>query len=49
MEQWVQKIVVPIAVAVLTIIGLWALVSKRADKIATPISHMCSRSDGQSR
>ena len=32
MEPWVQQIAVPIAVAVLTSIGLWALVSKRADK-----------------
>ena len=32
MEPWVQQIVVPIAVAVLTSSGLWALVSKRADK-----------------
>ena len=32
MEPGVQQIVVPIAVAVLTSSGLWALVSKRADK-----------------
>lgn len=32
MEPWVQQIVVPLAVAVLTSSGLWALVSKRADK-----------------
>ena len=32
MEQWVQQIAVPLAVAVLTSSGLWALVSKRADK-----------------
>ena len=32
MEPWVQHIVVPLAVAVLTSSGLWALVSKRADK-----------------
>lgn len=32
MEAWVQQIVVPLAVAVLTSSGLWALVSKRADK-----------------
>lgn len=32
MEPWLQQIVVPIAVAVLTSSGLWALVSKRADK-----------------
>ena len=32
MEPWVQQIVVPLAVAVLTSRGLWALVSKRADK-----------------
>lgn len=32
MEPWVQQIVVPISVAVLTSSGLWALVSKRADK-----------------
>ena len=32
MEPWVQQIVVPLAVAVLTISGLWALVSNRADK-----------------
>ena len=32
MESWVQQIVVPLAVAVLTSSGLWALVSKRADK-----------------
>ena len=32
MEPWVQQIAVPIAVAVLTSSGLWALVSKRADK-----------------
>ena len=31
MEPWVQQIVVPLAVAVLTSSGLWALVSKRAD------------------
>ena len=34
MEPWVQQIAVPIAVAVLTSSGLWALVSKRADKNA---------------
>ena len=32
MEPWVQQIVVPLAVAVLTSSGLWALVLKRADK-----------------
>ena len=32
MEPWVQQIVVPLAVAALTSSGLWALVSKRADK-----------------
>lgn len=32
MEPWVQQIVVPLAVAVLTSSGLWALVSKREDK-----------------
>lgn len=32
MEQWVQQIAVPLAVAMLTSSGLWALVSKRADK-----------------
>ena len=32
MEPWAQQIVVPLAVAVLTSSGLWALVSKRADK-----------------
>ena len=32
MEPWIQQIVVPLAVAVLTSSGLWALVSKRADK-----------------
>ena len=32
MEPWVQQIAVPLAVAVLTRSGLWALVSKRADK-----------------
>ena len=32
MEPWVQQIVVPLAVAVLTSSGLWALVSKRAYK-----------------
>ena len=32
MEPWVQQLVVPLAVAVLTSSGLWALVSKRADK-----------------
>ena len=32
MEPWVQQIVVPLAVAMLTSSGLWALVSKRADK-----------------
>ena len=32
METWVQQIAVPLAVAVLTSSGLWALVSKRADK-----------------
>ena len=32
MEPWVQQIVVPLAVAVLTSSGLWAPVSKRADK-----------------
>ena len=32
MEPWVQQIVVPIAVAVLTSSGLWALVSNRVDK-----------------
>lgn len=32
MEPWVQQIVVPLAVAVLTSSGLWALVSKRADE-----------------
>ena len=32
MEPWVQQIVVPLAIAVLTSSGLWALVSKRADK-----------------
>lgn len=31
MEPWVQQIAVPLAVAVLTSSGLWALVSKRAD------------------
>ena len=30
MEPWVQQIAVPLAVAVLTSSGLWALVSKRA-------------------
>ena len=32
MEPWVQQIAVPLAIAVLTSSGLWALVSKRADK-----------------
>ena len=32
MEPWLQQIVVPLAVAVLTSSGLWALVSKRADE-----------------
>lgn len=32
MEPWVQQIAVPLAVAVLTSSGLWALVSKRTDK-----------------
>ena len=32
MEPWVQQIAVPLAVAVLTSSGLWALVSRRADK-----------------
>ena len=32
MELLVQQIAVPLAVAVLTSSGLWALVSKRADK-----------------
>ena len=32
MGPWVQQIAVPLAVAVLTSSGLWALVSKRADK-----------------
>ena len=32
MEPLVQQIVVPLAIAVLTSSGLWALVSKRADK-----------------
>ena len=32
MDTWVQQIAVPLAVAVLTSSGLWALVSKRADK-----------------
>ena len=32
MEPWVQQIAVPLAVAVLTSSGLWALVSKREDK-----------------
>jgi len=32
MEPWVQQIAVPLAVAVLTSSGLWALVSKLADK-----------------
>lgn len=32
MEPWIQQIAVPLAVAVLTSSGLWALVSKRADK-----------------
>ena len=32
MEPWVQQIAVPLAVAALTSSGLWALVSKRADK-----------------
>ena len=32
MEPWVQQIAVPLAVAVLTSSGWWALVSKRADK-----------------
>lgn len=32
MEPWVQQIAVPLAVAVLTSSGLWALVSMRADK-----------------
>ena len=32
MEPWVQQIVVPLAVVVLTSSGLLALVSKRADK-----------------
>ena len=32
MAPWVQQIAVPLAVAVLTSSGLWALVSKRADK-----------------
>ena len=32
MEPWIHQIVVPLAVAVLTSSGLWALVSKRADK-----------------
>ena len=32
MKPWVQQIAVPLAVAVLTSSGLWALVSKRADK-----------------
>lgn len=32
MEAWVSQIVVPLAVAVLTSGGLWALIVKRADK-----------------
>ena len=32
MEPWVQQIAVPIAVAVLTSSGLWALIEKRRDK-----------------
>ena len=32
MEQWVQQIAVPLAVAVLTSSGLWALVGRRADR-----------------
>ena len=32
MEPWVQQIGVPIIVALLTSSGLWALVSKQADK-----------------
>lgn len=32
MEPWVQQIAVPLAVAVLTSSGLWALISKRVDK-----------------
>ena len=32
METWVSQIVVPLAVAVLTSGGLWALIAKRADK-----------------
>ena len=32
MDPWVQQIAVPLAVAMLTSSGLWALVSKRADK-----------------
>ena len=32
MEPLAQQIVVPLAIAVLTSSGLWALVSKRADK-----------------
>ena len=32
MEPWVQQIVIPLTVVVLTSSGLWALVSKRADK-----------------
>ena len=32
LEAWVQQIAVPLAVAMLTSSGLWALVSKRADK-----------------
>ena len=32
MEPWVQQIVVPLAVAVLTSSGLWALIGKRRDK-----------------
>ena len=32
MEPWVQQIAVPLAVAVLTSSGLWALIGKRRDK-----------------
>ena len=32
MEPWVQQIVVPLAVAVLTSSGLWALIGKQRDK-----------------
>ena len=32
MEPWVQQIVVPLSVAVLTCSCLWVLVSKRVDK-----------------